>query len=109
MLFEEIGDDFDRTACAVGTLEAEKTAEQLEAEALEARRVEEASRRDQVLLTTYLSIEEIEQLRRILDEVEQNDDARKQTMKNNLMVGEKMGQNNSLGMSKNAMGFIDSI
>ncbi len=50
-------------AVKVGTLEAEKTAEQLEAEALEARRAEEASRRDQVLLTTYLSIEEIEQLR----------------------------------------------
>jgi hypothetical protein len=50
-------------AVRVGTLEAEKTVEQLEAEAIEAQRIEDESRRDQVLLTTYLSIEEIEQLR----------------------------------------------
>ena len=50
-------------AIKVGTLEAEKTVEQLEAEAIEAQRIEDESRRDQVLLTTYLSIEEIEQLR----------------------------------------------
>jgi hypothetical protein len=39
--------------------------------------------------------------------VEQNEANRKQTLKNNLMINEKMAQNNSPGMNKNAMGFID--
>jgi len=39
--------------------------------------------------------------------VEQNEVHRKQILKNNLMINEKMMGTNSPGLSKNAMGFID--